>query len=150
MTRALTLVETVAATALLALVVAACVPLLVSARRDLDAAHVSTDREHHREMSNAVDELLTQRPRLVRQLLDQPTGLPVQWELGDRTYAAHATVRAQSTADGKSLRSSHAWIVFETDGVEIARWARLPNPPTTPTPRTTPTPLTPLQPENSP
>ncbi len=138
MTRALTLVETVAATALLALVVAACVPLLVSARRDLDAARVSTDREHRREMSNAVDELLTQRPRLVRELLDQPTGLPVQWQLDDRTYAAHTTVRAQSTADAKSLRSSHAWIVFQTYGVEIARWSRLPNPPNPPQPENSP------------
>jgi len=121
-----TLIEVVAAAALLTLIVVACLPLITGARRDLQAAN-AVALGPSQELSEAVDELLRQKPSLARELLDQPEGLELRWTVREREY--QATVRLATRVEGDKRRSAHAWTVFLVGGVEIPRWLRLPDPP---------------------
>lgn len=121
----LTLIEVVAAAALLTLIVVACLPLITGARRDLQAAN-AVAIEFTQELSEAVDELLRQRSSLARELLEQPEGLQVRWTVRERKY--QATVRLPTRVEGEERRSAHAWAVFLVGGVEIPRWLRIPDP----------------------
>jgi hypothetical protein len=122
----ITLIEVVAAAALLTLIVVACLPLITGARRDLQAAN-AVALESSQELSEAVDELLRQKPSLARELLEQPEGLELRWTVREREY--EATVRLSARIEGDERRSAHAWAVFLVGGVEIPRWLRLPDPP---------------------
>jgi len=122
----LTLIEVVAAAALLTLIVVACLPLIAGARRDLEAAN-AVALVSSQEFSEAVDELLRQKPGLASELLDQPEELELRWMVRQREY--QATVRLAKRVEGDERRSAHAWAVFLVGGVEIPRWLRLPDPP---------------------
>lgn len=122
----LTLIEVVAAAALLTLIVVACLPLITGARRDLQAAN-AVGLVSSQELSEAVVELLRQRPSLGRELLEQPEGLVLGWTVREREYLAR--VRLAARVEGDQRRSAHAWAVFLVEGVEIPRWLRLPDPP---------------------
>jgi len=127
MRRGLTLVEVVAATALLTLIVLACVPLLRGARADLAAAGDLGDRGEGREFEAAVEELLRQRPALVELALDQPDGLEQRWAVGDQEFIAEVRVAQVVPAPADGRGSSHVWLVFAAAGVEIPRWALAPD-----------------------
>lgn len=129
MRRGLTLIEVVAATALLTLIVAASVPVLAAARRDLAASRSTGDRTDARTFERALDDLLRQRSTLVTELLEQPAGLDLRWDSGDHAYEATATVLTTTPAAGDEHRSSHCWALFRGDGVEALRWLRMPDPP---------------------
>ncbi len=122
----LTLIEVVAAAALLTLIVVACLPLVTGARRDLQAAK-AVALEPSREFSEAVDDLLRQRPSLACELLEQPEGSELRWTVHEREYQAR--VRLGMRVQGDEHLSPHAWAVFFVGGVEIPRWLRLPEPP---------------------
>lgn len=136
MRRGLTLIEVVVAAALLALIVAACLPVLAGARRGIFAARAAALSQPADDLDGAVDELLRQRPGLIRDLLDQPTLIHLRWTVGDRDFEADARLAAQVAAAENERRSSHAWAVFRMEGVEIPRWLRVPSvsPPQEPTP----------------
>lgn len=127
----LTLIEVVAAAALLTLIVVACLPVITGARRELQAAN-AVSLESTQELSDAVDELLRQQPSLGRELLEQPEGLELRWTVREREY--QATVRLAARVEGDERRSAHAWAVFLVGSVEIPRWLRLPDPPPEPSP----------------
>lgn len=129
MRRALTLVEVVAASALLTLIVVACIPLLRSARADLAAARGAIRAEGGPQFEAAVDGLLRDRPGLVALALAQPEGVHQRWAVGDQEYSAHIRVARLVRAIPEERRSSHAWLVFSTGGMEILRWARVPDMP---------------------
>ncbi|MFG0243480.1 MAG: hypothetical protein ACF8R9_11910 [Phycisphaerales bacterium JB054] len=122
----LTLIEVVAAAALLTLIVVACLPLITGARRDLQAVN-AVALVSSQELSEAVDELLRQKPSLARELIEQPEGLELRWTVREREY--QATVQLATRVEGDERRSAHAWAVFLVGGVEIPRWLRLPDPP---------------------
>jgi len=134
MRRGLTLVEVVAAAALLTLIVAACLPLIAGARRDLEAARAVSLHEPVEELAEAVDELLRERPGLIEEVLDQPSGLRVSWTVRDVGYEAEVRLRTRVEVRDDEHRSAHAWAVFRLEGVEIPRWLRLPGPPKESTP----------------
>jgi len=125
--RGLTLIEVVAAAALLTLVVAACLPLITGARRDLQAARAVARDDPAGELSHAVDELLRQKPGLARELLDQPEGFEIRWTV--REHEHRLAVRLAARIEGDERRSAHAWAVFRLDGAEFPRWLRLPDAP---------------------
>ena len=125
MRRGLTLVEVVAATALLTLIVLACVPLLRGARADLAAARATVRHSGVRGFEAAVEELLRQRPDLVELALAQPEGLHQEWTVGEEGYAADVRVAQVVRASDEERRSSHAWLVFRSGGLEIPRWVRV-------------------------
>lgn len=120
-----TLIEVVAAAALLTLIIASCLPLFAGARRDLQASSAVALGEPTGELSEAVDELLRQMPGLARELLDQPEGFGLRWTVREREYRATARVvaRAGTSADDRS--SGHVWAVFHVDRAEIPRWLRI-------------------------
>lgn len=131
----LTLIEVVAAAALLTLIVVACLPLITGARRDLRMAREVALGEPAEETSEAIEELLRQKPGLVSELLDVPEGLEVRWTVREREY--QATIRLAARVEGDERRSSHAWAVFRVGGVggaEFPRWLRLPDLPPEPSP----------------
>ena len=124
MSRGFTLLEVVAATVLLTMIVATGLPLLRSARVDMQATTASqTDLS---ELDAAVDDLLRQRPGLIADCLTQPAGHLVEWTSGGRAF--NAVVRLQPTvlaADGER-RTTHTWAVFSARGGECVRWMPVP------------------------
>ncbi len=126
MRRGLTLIEVVAATALLTLIVMACVPILRGARRDLAAARQTSYRAESAAFADAVDTLLLEQPRLVAKLLDQPEGLTLDWMVRDESFTAEARLLSLVRAEDDEHRSSHCWVVFDSSEVEIIRWLRVP------------------------
>lgn len=125
MRRGLTLIEVVAATALLTLIVAASVPILASARRDLAAIEPASEGSDAA-LEEAVDDLLVQRRDLVPELLEHPEGLDLRWQSGERECAATATILTTARAEDDEHRSSHCWVRFRTEDGETVRWMRLP------------------------
>lgn len=127
MRRGITLVEVVAASALLTLIVLACVPVLRGSRADLAAARSVAEHQIDRELEAAVDELLRQHPGLAELALEQPEGIEQRWTVGDREYAAIVRVGHLVRVREDEPRSSHAWLLFTMNGVgvEIPRWVRV-------------------------
>jgi len=126
MRRGLTLIEVVAATALLATLVAACVPLLRSARIALGEAGRADDGRSTERAADAVAALLREDTDLIRRVLESRGPLQLRWEAGERAYSATAHLRSAVHAAADERRSSHAWVVFDVEGVEVVRWLRIP------------------------
>lgn len=127
MTRGFTLLEVVAATVLLTMIVAAGIPFLRSARADLQAAASPIGEADHTEIETAVDDLLRQRPGLIAECVQQPAGLPVEWTSNERVYNAEVRLTPVVRADEDERRSTHAWAVFVVNGTEVIRWMRVPS-----------------------
>ena len=129
MRRGLTLIEVVAATALLTLIVSASVPILRAARRDLAASRPERAAAADDGFEDAVDDLLLQRRGLAAELLDHAAGLGLRWTSDEREFAATATIMTATRAAGGERRSSHCWVRFQGGEAEAVRWLRLPDPP---------------------
>jgi|GEM_PF-2009813 len=127
MTRGFTLLEVVAATVLLTMIVAAGIPLLRSARADLQAAASPVVVVDHAEIETAVDDLLRQRPRLIAECVQQPAGYRVEWTSDERLFRAEVRLGPAVRAEDEEHRSTHAWAVFSVDGTECLRWMRVPS-----------------------
>lgn len=128
MSRGFTLLEVVAATVLLTMIVAAGIPFLRIARTGLDAAATPVVRVDHPELEAAIEDLLRQRPSLVVECLTQPAGLPVEWTSNDRVYHADVHLTPVINATDQERRTTHTWAVFTVDGAELLRWLRVPSP----------------------
>lgn len=127
MRRGLTLIEVVAATALLTLIVAASVPILGAARRDLAASRAVRDGAAIGSFEEAVDDLLVQQRGLAAELLEQSAGLELRWRSDEHEFAATATMLTATRAGDDDHRSSHCWVRFEASEAETVRWLRLPD-----------------------
>lgn len=125
MRRALTLVEVVAATALLTMILAVCIPLLRGARTDLAAAREDPAVESRRVFEEAVDELLRQRPGLAELAIDRPEGLDEEWGHDGQRFGARIRAFSIVREDAAARRSSHAWLVFRSGELEVPRWVRV-------------------------
>ncbi|MCC7389645.1 MAG: hypothetical protein IT431_12850 [Phycisphaerales bacterium] len=134
MSRGLTLIEVVAATALLTLIVGASLPIVLAARRDLAAAAPTKDPAARDDFEAAIDDLLLQRRTLGPELLRAPAPLGLRWRSGNTDRAATAELLTTAGAENDDRRSSHCWVAFRADGMEAVRWLRLPNNPAGPTP----------------
>ncbi|QKK07502.1 MAG: prepilin-type N-terminal cleavage/methylation domain-containing protein [Planctomycetota bacterium] len=132
MKRGFTLLEVVAATVLLTMIVAAGIPFLRSARADLQAAaspvvgvdHADVDRA---EIETAVDDLLRQRPGLIAECVQQPAGYHVEWTSDEHLFRAEVRLGPAVLVDDEEHRSTHTWAVFNVDGTECLRWMRVPS-----------------------
>ncbi|QKK07466.1 MAG: prepilin-type N-terminal cleavage/methylation domain-containing protein [Planctomycetota bacterium] len=127
MKRGFTLLEVVAATVLLTMIVAAGIPFLRSARADLQAAGSPIGEADHAEVESAVDALLRQRPSLIAECVRQPAGYRVEWTSDERLFRAEVRLGSAVRADDEEHRSTHAWAVFNVDGTECLRWMRVPS-----------------------
>ena len=134
MRRGLTLIEVVAATALLTLIVSASVPILGAARRDLAAARAVRDGATIELFEDAVDDLLVQQRGLAAELLEQPGGLELRWRSDEQEFAATATMLTATRAADDDHRSSHCWVRLQAGEAEAVRWLRLPDLPEGDTP----------------
>ncbi|QKK07544.1 MAG: type II secretion system protein [Planctomycetota bacterium] len=127
MRRGFTLLEVVAATVLLTMIVAAGMPFLRSARADLRASASPVVGVDHAEIETAVDELLRQKPGFIAECVRQPAGYHVEWTSDERLFRAEVRLGQAVTADDEEHRSTHAWAVFSVDGTECLRWMRVPS-----------------------
>ena len=127
MRRGLTLIEVVAATALLTLIVSASVPILGAARRDLAASRAVPDGAAAESFEDAVDDLLLQRRGLAAELPEHPAGLELRWQSDGQEFAATATMLTAARADDDERRSSHCWVRFRAGEAEAVRWLPLPD-----------------------
>lgn len=125
MNRGLTLIEVVAATALLTLVTAACIPILEAARRDLAAAQQTSQAAPNDRFERAVTDLLTQRPALAGDLLEHPEGLDLSWTSHESDYSALARIGTVTRAADDERRSTHCWVSFQTRETIAVRWLRV-------------------------
>jgi prepilin-type N-terminal cleavage/methylation domain-containing protein len=125
--RGLTLIEVVAATALLTLIVSASVPILGAARRDLAASRAVPDGAAAESFEDAVDDLLLQQRGLAAELPEQPAGLELRWQSDGQEFAATATMLTAARADDDERRSSHCWVRFRGGEAEAVRWLSLPD-----------------------
>lgn len=124
MSRGFTLLEVVAAAVLLTMIVAAGLPLLRSARVDMQAAAASqTDLF---ELDAAVDDLLRQRPGLLAECLTQPAGHLVEWTSGGRAFSAMVRLQLTVLATDGERRTTHTWAVFSASSGECIRWIPVP------------------------
>lgn len=125
MRRGLTLIEVVAATALLTLVIAACIPILRAASRDLAAAQQISHAAPDDRFERAVTDLLTQRPTLASKLLEHPEGLDLHWTSHESEYTARARIGTVTRAADDERRSTHCWVSFQTPDTVAVRWLRV-------------------------
>lgn len=125
--RGFTLLEVVAATVLLTMIVAAGIPFLRSARVDLDAAAAPAAGIDHAELETAIDDLLRQRPGLIAECMQQPAGYHFEWTSSERLFRAEVRLGPAVLADDEEHRSTHTWAVFNVDGAEFLRWMRVPS-----------------------
>ncbi|MFG0259458.1 MAG: type II secretion system protein [Phycisphaerales bacterium JB041] len=130
MRRGFTLLEVVAATVLLTMIVATAVPFLRSARVGLAAATRPVSFSGQTVLEAAVDDLLLQRPGLITECLARPDGLPVEWVSGARGYLAEVRLLPIIHAVADERRTTHSWAVFTLEGTEIIRWVRVRSRPT--------------------
>lgn len=126
MKRGFTLLEVVAATVLLTMIVAAGIPFLRSARADLQAAASPIGEADRAEIESSIDDLLRQRPGLVTECLAQPAGLPVEWTGDERVFNTNVRLTPVVRADEDEHRSTHTWAVIVVNGTEVIRWMRVP------------------------
>lgn len=127
MRRGLTLIEVVAATALLTLIVSASVLILGAARRDLAASRVPRNAAAAESFESAVDDLIVQQRGLAAELLHEPAGLELRWRSNEQEFTAVATMLAAARAADDDHRSSHCWVRFRAGETEAVRWLRLPD-----------------------
>jgi prepilin-type N-terminal cleavage/methylation domain-containing protein len=125
--RGLTLIEVVAATALLTLIVAASVPILGAARRDLAASRAVPDGAAAESFEDAVDDLLLQQRGLAAELPEHPAGLELRWQSNGQEFEATATMLTAARAADDKRRSSHCWVRFRAGEAEAVRWLLLPD-----------------------
>jgi len=124
MSRGFTLLEVVAAAVLLTMIVAAGLPLLRSARVNMQAATASqTDLS---ELNAAVDDLLRQRPGLIAECLTQPAEHLVEWASGGRAFSAVVRLQPTVLATDGERRTTHTWAVFSAGSGECVRWIPVP------------------------
>jgi prepilin-type N-terminal cleavage/methylation domain-containing protein len=127
--RGLTLLEVLIATALLAMMAAACVPVMAQAMRALQSHAIARQNEAI-DLAQFADTVL-QRPDLIglkdsKELLDT-SGREASWPSEEFPQQSHAppvkisVLRAPEDTDAK-----HAWLVFECDEVLVHRWLPLP------------------------
>ncbi len=115
--RGLTLVEVLAAAALLAVTVGALVPLLRDARDvgELDESAIAIF-----ELAQAADRLMLElTAEDARSLVSVPRHERAVGELEKLPIRVSAEIRVRDD-------ESHAWIVFERDGLAVTRWIQLP------------------------
>jgi prepilin-type N-terminal cleavage/methylation domain-containing protein len=116
--RALTLIEVLAATVLLATIAAACLPVIATAREHLispKAPTISVD-----DLALIADELIADPASLGATDLTAPE--PFEFTLTDDRVGTIA-VRRLDCADSEVR---HAWVSFEAGGASVFRWIALP------------------------
>ena len=128
MSRGLTLLEVVADTVLLTMIVAAGIPLFRFARADLQAASPPAVGVAQSGLEHAIDDLLVRRPDLLAECIAQPTGYSVAWTSGGRAFNTHVRLHPVVYGTEHERRTTHTWAVFTLDGAEFLRWVRVPTP----------------------
>ena len=126
MSRGLTLVEVLAATVLLAVIVGACVPML---QRAMQALEYSEPPFEYMELAWLADALIAEPAAFGVEAL-APTGdLQVQWpESSERP----PVIVRRLMADDDEIE--YAWLVFSSGEWAVHRWIRLESEPAEPTP----------------
>lgn len=128
MRRGFTLLEVVAATVLLTLIVGTSIPFVRNARVDLRVSAAPELRVSELNALNAaIDDLMRQQPNLIRDCLGQPAGYSVEWISNEETCSAIICTGPVVQSADDEHRSTHVWAVFRMDGVELARWMRAPS-----------------------
>ena len=134
--RAMSLIEVLAATALLAIIAAACVPMLQRAAT-VRSTHSNEPSITTRELAEAADEILAD-PSIVG--LDQwpeAEQFQIRWPPPERRNGSaspqdsnEALTLAQSSRPRITVRQLHAstedvdhqWLLFACDGTTVCRW----------------------------
>lgn len=118
--RAVTLLEVLAATVLLTVVVSACLPILTCLH----------SRTFHGEELR-VEELASAADRVVADPTSFGLDPSAEWNksaatsirVGGSVGTVVVSVRA-ARPSGERERADHLWLVFEAEGVAVSRWAR--------------------------
>ena len=130
--RGLTLLEVLIATALLAVMAAACVPVMAQAMRAL----AFDDSEHELEIDDLArfaDALLVNPESFglkgPHELLDSREA-QLEWpaDLLPGRSAPIVPVQVRVLRNADASEADHAWLVFECDGVVVHRWLEIPAP----------------------
>jgi prepilin-type N-terminal cleavage/methylation domain-containing protein len=125
--RALTLLEVLLATALLAMLAAACVPAIARAMTMLRDDSRREQREFHlADLETVADAFLEKTSRFG--VLDvQPYEIDVvefEWPADSGIASTSPIVaRARRSADAEV---THLWLLFECEGLTVSRWVAIP------------------------
>ncbi len=113
--RGLTLLEVLASAVLLAVLAAACVPLLAAAMRDLEEAQPPFE---YGELVEFVDSVLAEGSLNAIEADESE----IQWPAtgGDRPSVRVRRLMAEPDA-------RHAWLVFSADPWAVCRWVEIPD-----------------------
>ncbi len=126
MNRGLTLIEVVVSAVLLAIVGATCASFLRDAARDASTARSTTQHEAVRDLGEAANAILVSQPALAGRLLEQHGRLTLDWPDATDRREVIVSVGSMHEAEPGAPEPSHAWLIFEAEGVAVARWVRLP------------------------